>query len=49
MADRPALVRIEQKADELEAHVYITLAWNDREYLGQATGAHRTSRLVLAC
>jgi hypothetical protein len=38
MTDRPALVRIEQKADELEAHVYITLAWHDREYLGQATG-----------
>ena len=39
MTDRPALVKIEQKADELEAHVYVTLEWNDREYLGQATGA----------
>ena len=35
---RPALVRIDQHADDAEARVVITLEWQDNEYLGTASG-----------
>ncbi len=38
MSNRPALVRIEQNDQSGEARVVITLAWEDQEYLGTATG-----------
>lgn len=38
MSNRPALVRIEQNDGGGEARVVIALAWEDREYLGTATG-----------
>ena len=40
MTDRPALVRVEQSVDGRDARVVITLAWRDREYLGEAVGSH---------
>ena len=39
MTERPALVRIEQRTDDDEAHVFITLAWHDHEYRGEASGS----------
>ena len=39
MNDRPALIRIEQTSDDTEAHVVITLEWNDQRYDGEAYGA----------
>lgn len=39
MTERPALVRIEQSTDDNEAHVFITLAWHEHEYRGEASGS----------
>ena len=39
MTDRPALIRIDQSSDDTEAHIVITLEWNDERYLGEAFGA----------
>lgn len=39
MSDRPALVRIEQTSDDTEAHVIITLEWNQHRFDGEAYGA----------
>jgi len=39
MNERPALVRIEQQADDAEARVVITLEWHEHEYLGEASGS----------
>lgn len=39
MTERPALVRIEQRTDDDEAHVFITLSWQEHEYLGEASGS----------
>ena len=38
MGDRPALVRIDQSADDVEARVVIALAWHDSEFVGEAYG-----------
>lgn len=43
MTARPALVRIEQLADEATAHVFITLSWHDHEYQGEAIGSPEES------
>ena len=39
MGDRPALVRIDQSADDVEARVVIALAWHDSEFVGEAYGS----------
>lgn len=36
---RPALVRIEEKAVGAQARVVITLAWEEQQYFGEASGA----------
>ena len=38
VSDRPAIVRIEERADDAEARVVITLEYRDIEYAGEATG-----------
>jgi hypothetical protein len=39
MNERPALVRIEEQADDTDARVVITLGWHESEFLGEASGS----------
>jgi hypothetical protein len=38
VSERPAIVRIDERADDAEARVVITLGYQDEEYAGEATG-----------
>jgi hypothetical protein len=38
MSERPAIIRVQQEESDGQAHVTVTLAWQDAEYHGDAVG-----------